>query len=105
MEDLDMIYSINNGNINNGNINNGNINAGGYSVNSILLISYNYKNDGDSIINDSLYEKLLNLAGPDKKNNDINSNVCEKIKKQTRSKKGKGKKNKNKLTKKHLLRK
>jgi hypothetical protein len=134
MDDLDMIY----------NINDGKIMAGGYSVNSILLndqqpalyqqggkdskkVSDRFKNlavpagllyingngndnsqindnESDAIINDALYEKLLHLAGPEIKHHDINSNMGEKIKKQTRTKKGKGK-TKKKSTKKHLHRK
>jgi len=137
MNDLDMIY----------NINDGKIMAGGYSVNSILLndqkpalynqtqtggkgthkVSDRFKNlavpagllyindaaaindanindDSDAIINDELYEKLLHLAGPEKKhNNDIHTNP-EIHKKQTRSKKGRVK-DKKKMTKKYLNRK
>jgi hypothetical protein len=146
MEDLDMVY----------NINDGKIMAGGYSVNSILLndqrpamyqkeggksknekvsdrfknlavpagllyinesVSENAKindakiNDAiinDAIINDDLYEKLLDLAGPQKSEAEKQKSEAEtqkseaekqksesktqKTKKQTRSKKGKNKK-------------
>lgn len=130
MDDLDMIY----------NMNDGKIMAGGYAVNSILLndqqpalyqqggkgtkkVSDRFKNlavpagllyindnasdnsqindnESDAIINDALYEKLLHLAGPEIKH------TADKHKKQTRSKKGNDKKkNKKKFTKKHLNRK